>query len=148
MNNFNGIGRITKDIEVRTTQSDIKTCQFSIAINRNYKNKNGEYETDFINCSAFRNTAEFIGKYFKKGNLVAITGRIQTRTYENEKKEKKHITEILVENIMLLERKKEDTKIEPLPQNVKTEYSEDSDIKLTDEDIDKTFNNEQMELPF
>ena len=129
------IGRITKDIEVRISSNDNKVCQFTIAVNRTYKNKEGKYEADFINCIAFRNTAELLGKYFKKGNQVCIEGRIQTRNYEDDKKVKHYITEVLVENIMLLEKreKKEDLEI---PQNTTSQYDTiSSDIQLEDKDL-------------
>lgn len=132
MNKIIIIGRITKDIEVKTTQKDIKSCQFTVAVNRNFKNKDGNYDADFISCKAFRNTADFIGKYIKKGNLVCVEGSLQTGSYEKDGKTI-YTTDVMVENITLLEKKEKEAEV---PQNTKTEYkAEESDITLTDADL-------------
>lgn len=138
MNKFIGIGRITKDVQAASTSNGITTSQFTIAINRNFKNKDGNYDADFINCVAFRNTAEFINKYCKKGNQISVEGRIQVRSYEDKNNQKKYITEIVVDNVMLLERKKQDSESEQIemPQNASSEYdNEKSDVSLTDADL-------------
>lgn len=105
MNKVILIGRITKNIELKSTPNGKEVADFSIAVKRNYKNQNGEYEADFINCISFGKTAELLGKYTKKGDQIAIEGRINTRNYENKEGKKVYITEILVENIMFLETK-------------------------------------------
>lgn len=105
MNKVMLIGRITKNIELKSTPNGKEVADFSIAVKRNYKNQNGEYEADFINCISFGKTAELLGKYTKKGDQIAIEGRINTRNYENKEGKKVYITEILVENIMFLETK-------------------------------------------
>ena len=86
LNSINLVGRITKDPEVKFIGSENTPCvNFGIAVNRPYKDKvSGEYEADFFNCSAFGNTAEFMGSYVKKGNLIGVTGSLTTRTYEKE----------------------------------------------------------------
>lgn len=91
------MGRLTKDPELKTTQGGTSFCNFTIAINRRFKNKDGEYEADFINCVSWRNTSEFISKYFGKGDMIATVGSIQTRNYENDKGEKVYITEVVVD---------------------------------------------------
>ena len=83
MNRVCLIGRLTKDTELRATPNGTYTTSNTIAVNRNFKNANGEYDADFINIVAWRNTAEFLCKYAKKGSLVGCEGRIQTRTYED-----------------------------------------------------------------
>ena len=130
------LGRITKDIEVRKTTNDISTCQFTIAVNRNYKNKDGNYDADFINCIAFRNTADFIGNYFKKGNRVLLEGRIQTRSYKDKQEQTRYVTEVVVENITLLESKKQEEKEEiEVPQSKSNYDNDNTDIQLEDEDL-------------
>lgn len=83
MNNVSLIGRLTRDPELRSTTSGISTCSFSLAVQRDYKNANGEYEADFINCVAWRQTAEFISKYFKKGQQMGVCGSIRTRKWDD-----------------------------------------------------------------
>lgn len=152
MNKFIGIGRNTKDGELRTAGNNINVYTNTLAMTNNYKNKDGNYDSEFLNYVAYRNTAEFLNKYTSKGSQLCLEGRIHTRSYEDKDKNKKYVTELIVENITILERKKEGTKEEPkemeIPQ-AKTEYdTEGSDVKLSDEDIDKVFQGEQIELPF
>lgn len=104
------LGRITKDIELKSTTSGKEVCQFTIAINRTYTNQNGEYESDFINCVAYGKTAEVISKYTKKGDRLVVEGRIQTRNYEKNGN-KIYVTEIIVETINFVETKKQENKI-------------------------------------
>lgn len=92
------MGRITHDLEVRQTQSGTAVLQFTIAVDRNYSKDGGEKQTDFISCVAWRNAAEFIAKWFCKGRMIAIDGRLQTRTYEDKNGTKHYITELIVEN--------------------------------------------------
>ena len=92
------VGRITKDPEVMTTNSGIKYVRFTLACNRRYKNQNGERQADFINCVAWRNQAEFIGNYVKKGNLMSVEGNIQTGSYTNKEGVKVYTTDIVVED--------------------------------------------------
>lgn len=91
------LGRITHDLEVRQTPSGTAVLQFTVAVDRNYS-KDGEKQTDFISCVAWRQTAEFIGRYFGKGRMIAVDGRLQTRTYEDKNGTKHYITELIVEN--------------------------------------------------
>ena len=78
------IGRVTKDIELKQLSSGGSVVEFSVAVKRSFKNANGEYESDFFNCVAFKNTAELISRYVKKGDMIAIVGRLQTRNYTNK----------------------------------------------------------------
>ena len=84
MNTFIGMGRLTRDPEIKVTQSGTSVATFTLAIDRKFKDKRGERKCDFLNCVAWRNTAEFIGKYAKKGTKIAVTGEIQTRTYDDK----------------------------------------------------------------
>lgn len=100
------LGRITKEIELRYTQSNKACTSFSIAVNRPYKNGE-EKQTDFINIVAWGNLAENLNKYTSKGSLVGIEGRLQTRTYEASDGKKRAITEVLASNIQFLDTKRE-----------------------------------------
>lgn len=99
------VGRLTRKPELKFTSTGTKYTQFSVATQRNFKNKSGEYEADFINCLMWRNAAENFVKFTDKGSLVGIDGRIQTRSYEKDGKAV-YITEVLAEDFSLLETKK------------------------------------------
>ena len=96
MNQFNGLGRITKDLELKTSQSGKSVLNNSIAINRPFKNAQGEREADFINFVAFGKTAEIIAQYHKKGDMIGLTGRMQSRSYENNNGQRVFVTELVV----------------------------------------------------
>jgi len=98
MNVWVGMGRLTQDPEVKTVGSDMQVCTFTVAINRKFA-KDGERQADFINCVAWRKTAEFIEKYFKKGNMIGLEGSIQTRSWEDDEGKKRYATEILVDQV-------------------------------------------------
>lgn len=106
MNNINLLGRFTKDPEIRFTQStNTMVANFTLAVKRPFA-KEEEQDTDFINCVAWKKTAEIVNKYFKKGQQAAISGRLQTRNYEDEKG-KHYITEVIVESIEFTDSKKQ-----------------------------------------
>ena len=88
------IGRLTRDPELRTTPTGRNVCQFSIAVNRNFTNANGEREADFINCVVWDKQAENLVKYQKKGNQIAVEGRIQTRNYDDKDGKKVSISAV------------------------------------------------------
>ena len=97
MNNFNGIGRIVKDLEVKTSQGGTAVLNNTVAINRPFKNKQtGEREADFINFVAFGKTAEIIAQYHQKGSLIGLSGRMQSRSYQNSNNQKVFVTELVV----------------------------------------------------
>ena len=99
------IGRLTKDPELITTPTGRNVCQFSVAVSRNFTNANGEREADFINCVVWDKQAENLVKYQKKGNQIAVEGRIQTRNYDDKDGKKVYVTEILASNISFLDSK-------------------------------------------
>ena len=99
------IGRLTRDPELRTTPTGRNVCQFSVALSRNFTNANGEREADFINCVVWDKQAENLVKYQKKGNQIAVEGRIQTRNYDDKDGKKVYVTEILASNISFLDSK-------------------------------------------
>ena len=98
------MGRLTKDAELRSTQSGKLVSSFTLAVDRDFKGPNGEKETDFINCVAWNGTAEFVSKYFHKGSMAIVEGRLQIRPYETPEG-KRTATEIVVSNLYFGETK-------------------------------------------
>lgn len=134
MNKVILLGRLTKDPEVRYTQSEnmLAIAKYTLAVDRRFK-KEGQPSADFINCVAFGKSAEFAEKYMTKGRLFGVIGRIQTRNYENDKKEKVYVTEVVVDEQYFADSKKDDKK----------------DInELLKEDDDKLKELDDIDLPF
>lgn len=97
------VGRITKEIDLRATSSNIYVTQFTMAVNRPFTSQNGEKQADFIQCVAWRNQAEFMKNYVKKGALLGVEGRIQTRQYEDASGQTRYVTEVVVDSVQLIE---------------------------------------------
>ena len=97
------VGRMTKDAELRYTPSNVAVATFTLAVNRPFKNQNGDREADFINVVMWRQSAENLANWAKKGALIGIEGRIQTRNYDNQQGQRVYITEVLAESFSLLE---------------------------------------------
>lgn len=93
------IGRLTKDPDLRYTQSGTAVANFTLAVNRRFANQNGERETDFINCVAWQKAAEFVANYFTKGQQMALEGRLQVRSYEGDDGQRRWVTEVVVEQM-------------------------------------------------
>jgi single-strand DNA-binding protein len=109
MNKAFFMGRITKDIDAKQTASGISVATFSIAVDRKFKNQNGEKETDFFNCVAWRGTADFVSKYFKKGNKILVIGSLQNRSYDDKDGNKRYVTELIVDEVEFAESKRDDS---------------------------------------
>lgn len=126
------VGRITKDPELKSTEKGTSVLSFTVAITRKYKDANGERQSDFINCVAFRGTADFISQYFKKGDLISIDGTIQTRTWDDAEGKKHYVTEVMVEGAGFVEGKKEsqaeNETLPGLPAEFGTEDVTDGDL--------------------
>lgn len=105
LNNISLVGRLTKDVELRYTPSNVAVATFTLAVNRTFKNENGDREADFINCVMWRQQAENLANWAKKGALIGITGRIQTRSYDNQQGQRVYVTEVVAEQFQLLESK-------------------------------------------
>jgi len=103
INNVVLVGRITRDPELRYTPQNQAVATFSLAVNRQFKNANGDREADFINCVIWRQQAENLANWAKKGALIGVTGRIQTRNYENQQGQRVYVTEVVAESFQLLE---------------------------------------------
>lgn len=142
MNKVELIGRITTDPELRYTQSNKAYTRFTLAVNRGFKNEEGESEADFISVVAWEKRAETICKYIKKGNRLGLVGRIQTGSYEKEDGTRGYLTDVIVGELEFLENKPKEDK--PAP-----EYQESS---KTDEDPFAEFGDsiqiEDNDLPF
>lgn len=107
LNNVSLVGRMTRDAELRYTANNQAVATFTLAVNRNFKSQNGEREADFINCVIWRQQADNLANWAKKGALIGITGRIRTRNYENQQGQRVYVTEVVAENFQLLESQKE-----------------------------------------
>ncbi len=105
INNLTLVGRLTKACDLRYTASGTAVASFTLAVERQFKNSNGEKETDFINCVAWKHTAEALANYTDKGHRIGLTGRIQTRSYENSEGKKIFVTEVVAEQVTFLEPK-------------------------------------------
>ena len=134
------VGRITKDLEVRYTQSGKAVGQTSIAVTRNFSSANGETESDFINIVIWGKSAETFATYTAKGNLVSVVGRIQTRSYENDEGKMIYITEVVSDSVQFLDTKKSQEK----QSNNKRYTSDPSDPFANGDPIDI----KDSDLPF
>lgn len=101
-------GRLTATPELKQTPSGVSVCTFTLAVNRKYQS-DGQQQADFINCQAWRGTAEFISKYFKKGSSICIVGSVQTRSWQDQQGNKRYATEIVADEAMFVDSKGEDT---------------------------------------
>ena len=149
------VGRLTKDPELRATSTGRNVCQFSIAVNRNFTNANGEREADFINCVVWDKQAENLVKYQKKGNQVAVEGRIQTRNYDDKDGKKVYVTEVFVSNVTFLDSKGSNDSVNNLeepPEKPGSITTEQTDSMPTANDPFANFGNEvqinDSDLPF
>ena len=142
MNQVLLVGRLVRDVDLRTTTSGADVARFTLAIPRNYKNKNGEYLTDFINCITWRNLARNMAEYCKKGDLVGIKGRIQNVSYTDRDGNNIYKTEIIADNVTFLANSNK--KEEPTQKNeVETESVKQEDpfasfgeeIVINDDDL-------------
>lgn len=99
------VGRLTKDPDFRTTPSGVEVATFTLAVNRNFKSKDGEQQADFINCVVFKKQAENVKNYLSKGSLAGVDGRLQSRSYENQEGRRVYVTEIICDSVQFLEPK-------------------------------------------
>lgn len=114
LNRINIMGRLTKDPELRRTGSGTAVASFTIACDRDFSNKeSGEKETDFIDCVAWRSTAEFLEKYFSKGRMIVVSGRLQKRNYTDKDGNKRYATEVVADSVYFGDSKKEDAQSAP-----------------------------------
>lgn len=143
INNVVLAGRLTRDPELKYTTTGTVTATFTLAVTRDFNNANGEKESDFINCVVWRKTAETLANYAKKGSLIDVIGRVQTRSYENQQGQKVYVTEVVVEKFHFLE-KRDSGQAQRATNNTQTNQSSanqtrdpfaGSSIDLTDDDL-------------
>ena len=127
INNVVLVGRLTRDPELKQTSSGIYFSNFTLAVNRTFKNDSGETEADFINCIVWRNQAENLCKYMKKGSQIGVEGRIQTRSYETEEG-MRYITEVVANSITFLESKTEKADNSFQDKYIETKQAMDDDL--------------------
>ena len=128
----NSYWSLTRDAELRYTPSNIATAQFNIACNRNFKNANGEYDADLINCVMWREQAERFCNWTKKGMLVGITGRIQTRSYEGNDGKRVYVTEVVAESFQVLEKRDNTANQNSMTEQMPPNYANPMDIDESD----------------
>lgn len=113
LNHITIMGRLTRDPELRRTGSGIAVTSFTIAVDRDYKSGNNEKEVDFIDCIAWRQTREFMAKYFTKGRMAVVSGRLQTRGWTDKNGNKRKATEVIAENVYFGDSKNEPQNVQP-----------------------------------
>ena len=138
INNVSLTGRLTKDIDLRYTQSGVAVASFTLAVNRNYKDQDGNQQTDFIQCQIWRKAAENFANFTHKGSLVGIEGRIQTRNYDNQQGQKVYVTEVIVTNFSLLEPRntQENNQEQPYQQSSQAPTSQTKGWEQSDPQVD------------
>lgn len=124
MNEVIIIGRLTRDPEARTTQGGISQSTMTVAVDRRFKDKNGNKQADFLTVVAWRQTADFCNKYLAKGRMVAVEGSIQTRSYDAQDGSKRYVTEIIADSVEAMPEGKGDSKPEAKPEQF-TEVEDD-----------------------
>lgn len=141
MNKIVITGKLCKDIELRHTTSNIPVLQNSVAVKNDFKNANGEYDSEFINIVVWRQTAEFLNNYAAKGSKVLVEGRLTTRSYDKQDGTKGYVTEVVAEKVELLDaKKKENATNEKQDASVQEKQGDPfkefgSEIVLTDDDL-------------
>lgn len=134
------VGRLTKDPEFRTTQNGVSVATFTLAVNRNFKNKNGEQQADFINVVVFRQQAENVNNYLTKGNLAGVDGRIQSRSYENKEGQRVYVTEVLADSVQFLEPKNNQSNNQSQQQSGQAQsgnnpFNNDNNVNIDNDDL-------------
>ena len=135
INNVVLIGRLTRDAELRYTPSNIAVATFNLAVNRNFKNDNGDREADFINVVMWRQQAENFANWVKKGNLVGITGRIQTRSYDNQQGQRVYVTEVVAESFQILEKKDNAANNASMENQIPPSFEKTNPMDISDDDL-------------
>ena len=141
MNKVFLIGNLTRDPELTETPSGVPVCHFAIAVNRNYSSQDGERQTDFFNCTAWRGQAETIARFTKKGNKVAVTGSIQLRNYEDNQGVKRTAVDIIVQDVEFLTPKGSEAfdDVEPAPRSSSAPAKRKPVLSPIDDDGDSPF---------
>lgn len=107
LNRWVGVGRLTKDVDLKYTPNGVPVASFTLAVNRTFTNQQGEREADFINCVVWRKPAENAANYLSKGSLAGVDGRLQTRSYEGQDGKRVYVTEVVADSVQFLDPKKQ-----------------------------------------
>lgn len=135
INNVVLIGRLTRDVELRYTPSNIAVATFNLAVDRNFKNQDGEREADFINCVMWQKSAENLANWTRKGMLIGITGRIQTRSYENQQGQRVYVTEVVADNFQLLESRNKSANHSSMDEQMPPAFENSQPMDISDDDL-------------
>ena len=139
INNVTLVGRLTKDPDLRYTSSGKGVAGFTLAVNRRFTNQAGQREADYIQCVIWGKSAETLANYAKKGSLIGIVGRLQSRSYENNEKQRVYVTEVVVETFQFLEAKTANEQRQNSQNNQQNDNSdpnfEGSTIDISDDDL-------------
>ena len=135
INNVVLVGRLTRDPELRYTPSNAAVATFTLAVNRNFKNQAGDREADFISCIMWRQQAENFSNWCKKGNLVGITGRIQTRSYDNQQGQRVYVTEVVAESFQTLEKKDNTANQSSMEKQMPPSYGASDSMDISDDGL-------------
>ena len=135
INNVVLVGRLTRDPELRYTPSNVAVATFSLAVNRNFKNQAGDYEADFISCIMWRQQAENFANWLKKGALVGITGRIQTRSYDNQQGQRVYVTEVVAESFQILEIMDNAANNASMENQIPPSFEKTNPMDISDDDL-------------
>lgn len=139
INNVVLVGRLTRAVDLRYTSNGVAYGSFTLAVTKRFKNKDGERETDFINCVIWKKGAENLANFTQKGSLIGVSGSIQTRNYENQQGQRVYVTEVLVENFDLLESRKNDVDGFSNSGNVNTRIFNKNQNTVPDSDFSEVF---------
>lgn len=139
INNVVLVGRLTKDVELRKTPNNVSTCTFTLACNRRFTNAEGQQVADFINCVAWRQSADFLSQYASKGSIVGVEGRIQTRNYDGQNG-KVYVTEIICDSVQLIGNKSNENRnnqptYEPSPPVYDDNFSNKPSLDIQSDDL-------------
>lgn len=145
MNKVELIGRLTKEPEIKLTSNQTQFCNFTIAVDRRFKDAYGQRQADFINCVAWKQTAVFIQKYFHKGNRIGLTGSIQTRSFDDQNGQKRFVTEVIVDEAEFVESQPAQTQPEPQTHQ---ELAQPQPAPADNFQFEPNFTVEAGELPF
>ena len=145
INNVTLVGRLTRNPELKYTTSNVAVATFNMAVNRNFKGANGEREADFINCMIWRKPAELLSEWckqaenfanwVKKGALVGITGRIQTRSYDNQQGQRVYVTEVVAETFQLLEKRDNSANQSNIEEQMPASFGSTNPMDISDDDL-------------
>lgn len=116
------MGRFTKDPELKTTQGGVSVCSFSLAVESDFKNSQGERDVDFIDCVAWKHKAEFVSKYFSKGRMAMVEGRLKTRTWTDKEGATRKVTEVIAEEVYFGDSVKKDDQEAQAPSETTNPY--------------------------